>query len=32
MNEMRKPKKPYIIPFQPQALIEVVKLLDSNKV
>lgn len=32
MNEMRKPKKPYIIPSQPEVLIEVVKLLDSNKV
>ena len=31
MNEMRKPKKPYIIPSQPEVLIEVVKLLDSNE-
>jgi len=31
MTGIRRSKKPYIIPSQPQVLIEVVKLLDSNK-
>ena len=30
MTDMRKQKKPYIIPSQPQVLLEVVKLLGSN--